>query len=67
MTSNVMERGLYKTGDGWVQVVAGEELRRVRAQAYLASGAQPPLEHLPLRRQDGEDAEASRQNAARPN
>ncbi|MGV2981631.1 hypothetical protein ACERNI_15690 [Camelimonas sp. ID_303_24] len=49
MTSNVAERGLYKTSDGWVQVVAGEQLRRIRAQAYIASGAQPPLELLPLR------------------
>lgn len=49
MTSNVSERGLYKTRDGWVQVVAGDELRRVRAAAYMASGAQPSLALLPLR------------------
>lgn len=56
MTSNVAERGLYKTRDGWVQIVSGEELRRVRAQAYLASGAQPPLEKLPLRDDDAAEA-----------
>lgn len=49
MTSNVAERGLYRTADGWVQVVAGDQLRRVRAEAYMASGAQPSLALLPLR------------------
>ncbi len=58
MTSNVAERGLYKTSDGWVQVVAGEQLRRIRAQAYIASGAQPPLELLPLRNPEPQDHQA---------
>lgn len=55
MTSNVAERGLYKTADGWVQVVAGEQLRRVRAEAYMASGAQPSLALLPLRRTEADE------------
>lgn len=58
MTSDFAQRGLYKTGDGWVQTVAGDRLRRVRAQAYIASGALPPLEHLPLR--PGDPAQADK-------
>lgn len=52
MTSDVAQRGLYKTGDGWVQIVAGEQLRRVRAQAYIANGTLPALDRLPLRPRD---------------